>query len=76
MTYSVHLLTQLCLQPCKSHLYTIPLVAVTMLAQRQLRNLAFTLKREDDPPFPVVTFRGKKILPLKVKMSALCLLNA
>lgn len=53
-----------------------PTCGCTMLAQRQLRKLAFTFKRENDPPFPVHTFCGKEILPLKVKMSALCLPNA
>lgn len=53
-------LAQLRLQPGKSHFYTTLLVAVPTMGQKQLRNLAFTFKREDDPPFAVDTSVGKK----------------
>jgi len=40
--------------------YTLQLVAVPMLAQKQQRNLAFNFKGKGDAPFPVDTSVGKK----------------
>ena len=42
-------------------------MAVPILAQKQLRNLASNFKREDDAPFPVDTSVGKKFFNQKLK---------
>lgn len=46
--------------PGRGHLYTIPLVAAPMLAQKQQRNLTFNFKRGDDALLPVDTSVRKK----------------